>query len=470
MCDGTMDGQKARECLPEAATCTLCQKLFNEPVTLDCGHNYCSACIAQQWAGSQTNVSCPQCKAIFAQAALKPSTQLARITWLINKLKVYEEMALKDRKVCPIHHEPVRLFCKDDHVFLCAKCDRSAAHCGHIVASVEDAAQEYQYEIKVLLDVQRYHRQVIHDSFLDVQLEKRNLLKLIEDGAQRFSAEYKELYEMMRRVQAEQISCAKAIDQEIEEELSNLYKKRCDQKKLRSDLEKKHEQPASEFLEGIKETMRKSRLETYQPIDFDPPPLKEKMWDLALRNLYLQKTLKKCREALPVSPKVERANVILDSETAYPHLLISSSKKVVTHEPLYFRPVTSPLGFDTTPCVLGCEGFTSGKHCWEVDITSSGEGWGLGVAKESVTRKGAIAVGLQEGIWALQPEISALFWHKAGTIRLRLYLDYERGRLEYFDAPSRERVAILPPAAFAGEKVFPFFMLTKPESQMRICF
>ncbi|XP_063053707.1 tripartite motif-containing protein 16-like [Engraulis encrasicolus] len=49
-------------------TCSICLDLLNDPVTLNCGHNYCSGCINGCWdQEDQKGVysSCPQCRQTF---------------------------------------------------------------------------------------------------------------------------------------------------------------------------------------------------------------------------------------------------------------------------------------------------------------------------------------------------------------------------------------------------------------------
>nr|XP_020651464.1 tripartite motif-containing protein 7-like isoform X4 [Pogona vitticeps] len=392
-----MDHLQVSEFLPDASMCSLCVELFNEPVTLTCGHNYCNACIVRYWRGSLRNVFCPQCKQIFAEVTLRPNRQLGNIAWIIKQIQQQGGVPASRRNRCEVHQEPTKLFCKDDYVPLCSKCEKSRVHCNHIVASVEDAAEEYKYEIKVFIDVLKLLRENIRESFSDVREEKRNLV-------------------------------------------------------------------------GIKETMNKCREESLNTPECAPPALKEKMWELALGNLSIQNTLKKCRDALPLKIKTERENITLDPFTAHSRLIVSASRKMVTYDSSSCTSVSSPLGFDTTPCVLGCEGFSSGRHCWEVELTSEGEGWALGVAKESVQRTGEVMVGFDQGIWVLQPEDSALLQHKAGTFKIRVYLDYEGGCLEFFHSPSRELIATMPYITFLGEKIFPFFRLATSNCQIKVCF
>uniref|UniRef100_A0A670HY01 Zinc finger protein RFP-like n=1 Tax=Podarcis muralis TaxID=64176 RepID=A0A670HY01_PODMU len=120
--------------------------------------------------------------------------------------------------------------------------------------------------------------------------------------------------------------------------------------------------------------------------------------------------------------------------------------------------------FDTYGYVLGCEGFTTGRHFWEV-IVGREEGWGVGVARKSVKRKGKFCFDTREGIWGLGKwgggyELSSPheFPHPSEEPkRIRVTLNFEGGRVSFYDADTAALLRAFPAASFSGETLQPLF-------------
>uniref|UniRef100_A0A8C7C9E8 RING-type domain-containing protein n=1 Tax=Neovison vison TaxID=452646 RepID=A0A8C7C9E8_NEOVI len=47
--------------LQAEASCPICLDYLRDPVTTDCGHNFCSSCIHQRWEDLQDILPCPVC-------------------------------------------------------------------------------------------------------------------------------------------------------------------------------------------------------------------------------------------------------------------------------------------------------------------------------------------------------------------------------------------------------------------------
>ncbi|KAG6920867.1 tripartite motif containing 27 [Chelydra serpentina] len=132
------------ESLQEEATCPICLEYFTAPVTLECGHNFCRACIAQCWEGSTTAVSCPQCRETVQQRNLRPNKQLGNMVEIAKRLNLQAAKETGGDRVCREHLEALKLFCEEDQTPICVVCDRSRAHRAHTVVPIQEAAQEYK--------------------------------------------------------------------------------------------------------------------------------------------------------------------------------------------------------------------------------------------------------------------------------------------------------------------------------------
>uniref|UniRef100_A0A8C3XUA6 Zinc finger protein RFP-like n=1 Tax=Chelydra serpentina TaxID=8475 RepID=A0A8C3XUA6_CHESE len=164
------------------------------------------------------------------------------------------------------------------------------------------------------------------------------------------------------------------------------------------------------------------------------------------------------------SPRMH-SNVTLDPDTAHPDLVLSEDRKSVRRGDTWQRLPNNPERFDTALCVLGCEGFTLGRHCWEVEV-GDGELWALGVARESVRRKGGISLSPEEGIWAVE----RWWWGQFRALtspetplplsrvphRIRVCLDCDRGQVTFIDAGDEAPIFTFPPGSVPGERIRPW--------------
>uniref|UniRef100_A0A8C0H020 Uncharacterized protein n=1 Tax=Chelonoidis abingdonii TaxID=106734 RepID=A0A8C0H020_CHEAB len=166
------------------------------------------------------------------------------------------------------------------------------------------------------------------------------------------------------------------------------------------------------------------------------------------------------------SPRMH-SNVTLDPDTAHPQLILSEDRKSVRWRDTRQQLSKKPERFDTAPCVLGCEGFTSGRHCWEVEVGAGGS-WAVGVAKESVKRKGGISLSPDGGIWAVgqwegqfQALISPVTPLPRAPSRIRVCLDCDRGQVTFIDAGDKAPIFTFPSGSVPGGRIRPWIWVWK---------
>ncbi|XP_075770161.1 zinc finger protein RFP-like isoform X2 [Pelodiscus sinensis] len=260
-----MAAENPARTLQEEATCSICLDYFHEPVMIiDCGHNFCRACITQCQEGWQTNLSCPCCRGSFPQRNLKPNRQLASLAEVAKQLN---PQLIKDpggERVCEKHQEALKLFCQDDQTPICVVCNCSKEHRAHSVVPSEEAAQEYKVEIQSQVEILKKERAEIQVFQSSGEMASQELLQEVEAEKQKVVSEFEQLHLFLEKQEEHRLGQLRELDQEI--------KKRRDENATKfstvlsclgdlvCELEGKCQQPVSEFLQDIRSTLNRCRM------------------------------------------------------------------------------------------------------------------------------------------------------------------------------------------------------------------
>ncbi|XP_036396727.1 zinc-binding protein A33-like [Megalops cyprinoides] len=164
------------------------------------------------------------------------------------------------------------------------------------------------------------------------------------------------------------------------------------------------------------------------------------------------------------------ADIILDPKTAHPNIVLSADRKRVRVDKITESKQNCMDGHyrethkcDDWHCVQGTEGFTSGRHYWEVGVQGKKD-WRIGVVKESAPRHGYIDLNAQTGYWTLRMQVGKI---KALTVpateipyssdlsRVGVYLDIEEGQLSFYDVERSSHIYTFN-RSFT-ERVYPLF-------------
>uniref|UniRef100_A0A8C4UZA6 Zinc finger protein RFP-like n=1 Tax=Falco tinnunculus TaxID=100819 RepID=A0A8C4UZA6_FALTI len=335
--------------LPSEAFCSICLEYFRDPVSIHCGHNFCRACITRCWEWSTANFSCPQCHETAPERNLRPSRELARVLEIAKRLS---SQAARGETVevegCERHQEPLKVFCKDDEAFICVVCRESRLHRSHTMLPVQDAVQEYKGQIQARLQALKEDRDKLL-GFRDVEM-RRNWEYLEKTKAERqrvfstFEGLRLFLEDHARDLLAQLGVLERDIEKMQEENITSLTKEISCLDTLIQEMEEKCQQPASKFLQVREKGMEPG---------YHTPAVKQNLepWEMVWFPLMLY--------SLPLAVKVT-----LDPSTAHPQLVVSEDRRSVRWEDAQQDP--SAEGFGTDPYVLGCEGITSGRFCWDL--------------------------------------------------------------------------------------------------------
>uniref|UniRef100_A0A672KHY0 Bloodthirsty-related gene family, member 31 n=1 Tax=Sinocyclocheilus grahami TaxID=75366 RepID=A0A672KHY0_SINGR len=156
--------------------------------------------------------------------------------------------------------------------------------------------------------------------------------------------------------------------------------------------------------------------------------------------IYSPEVLEQCAQYLEVT---------LDPDTANRYLILSDDGKQVSLGDIKQDVPENPKRFDVGLCVLAKQGFSSGRFYYEVQVKGKTE-WSLGVARESINRKGKFIYTPVNGFWAVilrndnqytaceSPMLS--FSLKVKPEIVGVFVDYEEGLVSFYDVGSRSHI------------------------------
>uniref|UniRef100_H9G3Y4 Uncharacterized protein n=1 Tax=Anolis carolinensis TaxID=28377 RepID=H9G3Y4_ANOCA len=449
-------------------TCPICLETFKNPVTIDCGHNFCQACLSQYWGSANRSSSCPQCRQMVPQRSFQP-----------NRLLVSMIERWKKTGTCAKHWLPLNRFCKEDETLLCSVCERSKEHLDHVAVSWEDVAPEYKEQIEASMKSLQKRRMLVLKQMSIEAHGKKECLKQIELENQKISSAFDQMQNFLKEKKCFWLGQLQDLESNVKEKheknISTLSKEVLYLGNLIAVMNEKFQQPGDEFLQRSHCVCLSFQFAVLPSMQHG---LQNK-WRTKV-TIYLETTFGMLRNFSPHNGRKITAqlsmDVTLDPNTANAFLILSGDLKSVICGTEEQKVPNVPERFDWELCVLGCDRFTSGNSWWEVEVKKEGEMWVLGVAKETIRRKRSFIPNPSEDTWAIgkpsgksfsSNELWAFTSPKPTLLILRhsprkilVSLNYEEGRVEFFDADSDELIFTFLAASFRGETIRPFFWVT----------
>ncbi|XP_066543269.1 nuclear factor 7, ovary [Amia ocellicauda] len=443
--------------LVDGLSCGLCHEIYRDPLELPCGHFYCRSCV-DDLQQQQETPSCPQCRAEFSPAAVRSNPVLNAL--LAHWRAVPRPPSPPDRPLCPAHGRALDRYCLGDAELLCVDCRDSRPHLYHEVLNARDAVQEFKEKFensaaKLKGRMERLSSQ--KDGYTA-------LLQGIEDQTRSAEERIRESFGKLRSFMEEEERAAlqRLWEQEGVARVAVMEAVQAADEGLQLlagsldalQLQLKEEDNVA-FLKNIEDTRQKA--DVILGAIPEPSVTSEQLLWAGPLQFWVWKKMRSVLDLAPISFK-------LNKETACPFLKLDSNTRVHCGDKRRDVP-DLPQRFDPAACVLGEPGFSEGVHYWEVEVGEKKE-WGLGVARDSVKRKGEMRLCPAQGFWVLvrQEDQYGAYTSPPTPLsvsprptRIGICLDYAAGKLSFFN-PDRPAHIYSFQASFAGP-LHPFFFV-----------
>ncbi|XP_053456938.1 tripartite motif-containing protein 26 [Nycticebus coucang] len=440
----------------------------------------------------------------------------------------------QDVKLCERHREKLHYYCEDDGKLLCVICRESREHRPHTAVLIEKAAQPHREKILNHLSTLRRDREKIQGFQAKGEADILATLKKLREQRECIVAEFEQGHQFLREREHHLLDQFRKLEQELTEGREK-FKTRGVGELARltlviSELEGKAQQPAAELMqEDTRDFLNRYPRKKFwigKPIT---RVVKKRTGEFSDKVLSLQRGLREFQGKLLRDLEYKTVSVTLDPQSASGYLQLSEDWKCVTYTSLYKSAYLHPQQFDCEPGVLGSKGFTWGKVYWEVEVEREGwsedeeegdeeeegeeeeeeeeAGYGdgyddwetdedeeslgdeeeeeeeededilescmVGVARDSVKRKGDLSLRPEDGVWALRLSSSGIWANTNPEAelfpalrprRVGIALDYEGGTVTFTNAESQELIYTF--TATFTRRLVPFLWLKWPGTRL----
>ncbi|XP_053192358.1 E3 ubiquitin-protein ligase TRIM21-like [Scomber japonicus] len=510
--------------------CSICLDVFTDPVTTPCGHNFCKNCINEHWNSKDhylcpmcTNVFYTRPELLVntllsevvsqfrqeaqqkasssssEQQAAKPGevpcdvctgTKLKALKSCLVCLTSYCETHLEphltasgmkrhqlmdpvenlEDRMCIKHDKPLELFCKTDQTCVCMLCS-VLDHKTHDVVPLKEEYEGKKAELgKTEAEIQEMiqkRRLKIEEIKHSVDLSKEAADREKAEGVQVFTAlkesvkrGKKKIINSINKRQKQTEKQAEDFIKELEQEISELNKRSSEVEKL------SHSEDHLHVLQNFPSLKAAPPTKDWTEVSVRPSPYEGTVVKaVAQLEETLSKQMKKLFEAELKRIQQYAVDVTLDPDTAHPNLILSDDGKQVCCGDVKKNLPDNPKRFSPCPCVLGKQSLSSGRFYFEVQVKQKTK-WDLGVARESINRKGKITASPRYGVWTIWlrngNEYEACNNHpvdlslKSRPQKVGVFVDYEEGLVSFYDVDAAALIYSFTSCSFT-EKLYPFF-------------
>ncbi|XP_056464996.1 E3 ubiquitin-protein ligase TRIM39-like [Gadus chalcogrammus] len=419
----------------ENFSCSICLDVFSSPVSTACGHNFCRICITKFWDG-QVKYKCPVCNKLFnTRPDLQVNTFLSELAAQIRTTVLVKEQPCVEPAEVPCD---VCTGTQQKAVKSCLMCFTSycQTQLGKTVTDVPQKIQERKQKIKEIKDTVELSNKDADREIAQGGQVFTALIGCVEKGRDEFNQTVKEkLKSTVKR--------AEDLIKELEQEIEDLTNRSSEVKRL------SHTEDHLHFLQTFRSLKDPPPTRDWTTVEVRPPSY---VGTLRRSLDQLEETLnmemKKLRDAELKWVQQYEVDVTLDPDTAHPKLILSEDGKQVHDGGEEKELPDNPKRFTEYTSVLTRQSFSSGRFYFEVQVKDKTALW-LGLARESIDRKGETEGTPETGYWTLYYDNDELVFSDNPSVDLPLraelqkvgvFVDYDEGLVSFYDVEARVHI------------------------------
>ncbi|XP_051572966.1 zinc-binding protein A33-like [Myxocyprinus asiaticus] len=492
----------------EQLMCAICLGVFTDPVTTSCGHNFCMTCIRRH-RDSNPCAKCPLCgEPLDTKPDFKINTTIKEITEGIKRKRIQKKpevtcdscpkkmrFAVKsclhcgtsfcethlephktakklmkhklinpveniDDYICKKHDRPLELYCRDDQTAVCQFCTESD-HKTHNTVTLEEESLNLLKNEKTgvhqkIQDRLRKIKEIKHSTRFNKQTKEKETEENTRFFKEIFERSFAELLELMEEKHKETERRAEELIKELDQEIVELKRRKTELEQLplpmdfTQILSLQHKPLCTSYSTNMSISCHEHGGILRKTLSRLQSILDKKMRETVSRELQ--------------SIQHFAVDLTFDPDTAYPELMLSDDRKQVWNEGTPQKLPENPKRFDVCSCILGKEGFSQ-KFYYEVQVSGKTE-WDLGVATESINRKGDIGLNPDNGYWtvwlrnreeyAANDDIPVPLNLKEKPVKVGVFVDFDRGLVSFYDVEAKYHIYSFTGQTFP-EKLYPYF-------------
>ncbi|XP_012512455.1 PREDICTED: putative tripartite motif-containing protein 75 [Propithecus coquereli] len=458
---------------PDSKSCrhreepAICLDYLRDPVTIECGHNFCRACVQRSWADLQDHFPCPVCRHPSEEGHFRSNAQLGRMAEIARRLHVpgSSRRRQEEASLCERHSQALSVFCEEDLEVLCPLCTQAPEHRGHDARPIAEAASHHRRRLRGCVESLR-KRLADLQKLMSIQSKKPlELREKVENQRQELSSEFERLNQFLDREQHAMLSRLEEEEKDVEQKLrANVTAFSNYVATLKSQLRRVRE------LSMLSEVEMLSQIKVFYRSENEASP---SIFSIRLR-----------REGCSFPPQYSalqriikrfKVDVTLDPDTAHPNLIVSEDKKCVRFTKRKQKVRAFPRRFTVKPVVLGFPYFHSGRHFWQVEVGDKSE-WAVGVCKDSLPTKARRPPLPRQGCWTVQLQDSGYDAPGAAPAPslpdvedrvIGIFLDYELGEISFYDMAEKSHICTFSDT-FSGP-LRPYFRVGPDSKPLTIC-